>query len=83
MQDVYYVVENNEAGFPRYLDGFTGLKIDIPVWVSDLSEVDPFVREETAMEHAKLAGHSDVRKVVMDDEGNNVLLAVTAEGRAS
>lgn len=74
-QDIYFVVENNETGTPRYLDGFTGPCIDIPVWKSDVREIDPYCQESMAAEHAKLAEHSDVRKVVMDDEGNNVLIA--------
>lgn len=75
-QQIYYIVESDG----RYLDGFTGPNVDQPVWKSDLQAVDPFIREEIAREHCKLAGSGCiVRNVGTDSEGNNVLLARLVE----
>ena len=51
MKEELYVVENNELGYPRYLDGF---KSDgSPVWKSDLQSIDPIIGFSEALGESK------------------------------
>lgn len=55
-KEILYVVQNNDWGFPRYLDSANIIFDNTPpVWRSNLQSIDPLIKFETAVKAAKIS----------------------------